>query len=297
MAMHHDQLFIDETVAAQMVLRQFPQWRHLPVRVVESSGTVNAIFRIGDGLGARFPLELTDVREARAQLQAESAAAQRFAAVAGVPAPLPLAIGDPDDGYPMPWSVHTWIDGVDATVCDPVNSLDFVDDLADLIGRMRAEDTYGQTFSGGGRGGHLPDHDEWLEICFSNSEELLDVPTLRTIWADLRELPEVDDDVMCHGDLIPPNVLIGDGRLVGVLDTGGFAPADPALDLVCAWHFFEAVSRDHLRERLHCSDVQWLRGKAWAFQQAMGLVWYYVESNPTMSRWGRRTLDRIVADN
>jgi hypothetical protein len=26
----------------------------------------------------------------------------------------------------------------------------------------------------------------------------------------------------------------------------------------------------------------------------MGLVWYYLDSNPTMSRWGRRTLDRIV---
>ena len=36
------------------------------------------------------------------------------------------------------------------------------------------------------------------------------------------------------------------------------------------------------------------RGMAWAFQQAMGLVWYYLDSNPTMSRWGMRTLDRMV---
>jgi hypothetical protein len=28
----------------------------------------------------------------------------------------------------------------------------------------------------------------------------------------------------------------------------------------------------------------------------MGLVWYYLESNPAMSRMGRRTLDRILAD-
>ena len=28
----------------------------------------------------------------------------------------------------------------------------------------------------------------------------------------------------------------------------------------------------------------------------MGLVWYYVDSNPAMSRMGRRTLDRIEAD-
>jgi hypothetical protein len=32
------------------------------------------------------------------------------------------------------------------------------------------------------------------------------------------------------------------------------------------------------------------------FQQAMGLVWYYIESNPAMSRIGQRTLECIMAD-
>src|SRR5205085_2005103 len=43
-------------------------------------------------------------------------------------------------------------------------------------------------------------------------------------------------------------------------------------------------------------DLEWERGKAWAFEQAMGLVWYYADSNPAMSRMGRRTLERIQAD-
>jgi hypothetical protein len=30
--------------------------------------------------------------------------------------------------------------------------------------------------------------------------------------------------------------------------------------------------------------------------QAMGLVWYYAESKPPMSRLGRRTLQRILAE-
>ena len=33
---------------------------------------------------------------------------------------------------------------------------------------------------------------------------------------------------------------------------------------------------------------------AWAFEQAMGLVWYYEVSNPLVSLWGRRTLDRLL---
>jgi aminoglycoside phosphotransferase (APT) family kinase protein len=114
------------------------------------------------------------------------------------------------------------------------------------------------------------------------------------VWSRLRELPRAGADVMSHGDLIPGNVLVTGDRLGGVLDTGGFGPADPALDLVSAWHLLRPGPRDVLRRTLGCDDVEWERGKAWAFQQAMGVVWYYVESNPTMSRMGRRTLARIL---
>ena len=53
--------------------------------------------------------------------------------------------------------------------------------------------------------------------------------------------------------------------------------------------------RHVLREGLRCDELEWERGKAWAFEQAMGLVWYYAHSNPAMSELGRRTLQRIQA--
>lgn len=63
-----------------------------------------------------------------------------------------------------------------------------------------------------------------------------------------------------------------------------------------AWHLLESGPRRVLRDTLGCDGLEWERGKAWAFEQAMGAVWYYAESNPAMSRMGRRTLERIVAD-
>jgi hypothetical protein len=54
--------------------------------------------------------------------------------------------------------------------------------------------------------------------------------------------------------------------------------------------------RKALREALGSDDLEWARGKAWAFQQSMGLVWYYADSNPAMAGVGRRTLDRLIAD-
>ncbi len=293
-AMHKDQLAVDVGTVRRLVDEQFPQWRALRLNRVVTAGTVNAIFRIGEDLAARFPLRPQAERHVRDWLRSEAAAMREFAEVSSVPAPRPVAIGEPGGGYPLPWSVQTWLPGADATAEDPSASTGFAQDLATLIARLRNVGTRGRKFGGQGRGGHLPDHDEWIETCLRESAGLLDVTRLRAMWAGLRTLPEVDADVMCHGDLIPPNVLVRGSRLAGVLDSGGFAAADPALDLVSAWHLLDDRPRAVLREALGCSDVQWRRGMAWAFQQAMGLVWYYAQSNPVMSRCGRRTLQRLT---
>ena len=73
--------------------------------------------------------------------------------------------------------------------------------------------------------------------------------------------------------------------------------ADPALDLVGAWHLLEAGPRQVLRDALGSGDLEWQRGRAWAFEQAMGVVWYYEDTNPAMSRMGRRTLARLIRHN
>lgn len=292
--MHRDQLTVELRTVRTLLDAQFPQLQGASIEEVHTTGTVNAIFRIGPDLAARFPLTAQDPDDALNWLRAEADASRELAEASTVPTTEPVALGEPGDGYPMPWSIQTWLPGYDATVEDPADSMDFAHDLASLIATLRGVDTRGRRFEGAGRGGHLPDHDEWLERCFRESERLLYVPRMRSMWADLKRLPEPDADAMCHGDLTPPNVLVAEGRLVGVLDGGGFGPADPALDLVAAWQLMEEAQRDTLRTTLGCSDVQWLRGTAWAFQQAMGLVWYYVDSNPSLSRWGLRTLDRIV---
>jgi aminoglycoside phosphotransferase (APT) family kinase protein len=133
-----------------------------------------------------------------------------------------------------------------------------------------------------------------METCFARSGSLLDVPRLRRIWQMLRDLPRgPGPDVMNHGDLIPGNVLVSGGRLSGILDVGGLGPADPALDLVAAWHLLGTGPRQVFRDELGCGGLDWARGQAWAFEQAMGLVWYYADSNPVMSLLGRRTLWRL----
>lgn len=296
--MHPDQLQVPVAAVRQLIAEQFPQWQTLPITPVASTGTVNALFRIGGDLVARFPLQPGPVGGVREWLAAEAAAARQLLGHTRFATPAPVAIGEPGAGYPLPWSVQTWLPGTVATdVADLAESAALAADLAEFITDVRAIDTGGKSFSGRGRGGDLRSHDEWLRTCFERSVDLLPVPRLQDVWAQLRELPRVAPDVMTHGDLTPGNLLVQDGRLVGVLDVGTLAPADPAVDLVCAWHLFEAGPRDTLRSRLGCDDLEWSRGTAWAFQQAMGLVWYYAGTNPTMSLMGRRTLRRILGDS
>ena len=295
--MHPNQLTVPHATVRRLVDAQFPEWRDLPITQVVSQGTVTALFRVGERLAARFPLEPGEVGSTRRWLESEAEAARELLGRTRFRTPEPVALGEPGEGYPLPWSVQTWLPGTAATVEDPGGSVAFAHDLAEFIAGVRAIDTRGRAFDGKGRGGDLRSHDEWMETCFERSEGLLDVPRLRRMWGVLRELPpSAAGDVMAHGDLIPGNVLVCDGRLAGVIDVGGLGPADPALDLVGAWHLLEAGPRQVLRADLDCDDLEWERGKAWAFEQAMGAVWYYVKSNPAMSLMGQRTLRRITRD-
>ena len=294
--MHENQLRVTTNMVRELLNEQFPEWAALPTARVASEGTVNAIFRIGDGLAARFPLQSGDIAGTRRWLSSEADAARELLGSTRFPVPEPLALGEPGAGYPLPWSVQTWIPGTTASQKDPSESTAFAHDLADFIEEVRSIDVRGRTFSGRGRGGDLRSHDEWMEICFEKSDRLLDVSRLRRVWARLRELPRESSDVITHGDLIPGNVLVLDGRLAGIIDVGSLGPADPALDLVSAWHLLGTEPRHALRVVLRCDDLEWERGKAWAFQQAMGAAWYYEDSNEPMSRMGHRTLERILAD-
>jgi aminoglycoside phosphotransferase (APT) family kinase protein len=257
---------------------------------------VNAIFRVGDQLTVRFPLRPDDPEATRVVLEREAEAAAELVLVCPFPTPRPVLVGAPGYGYPMPWSAQTWLDGRTATPTSCEDSPAFARDLAALIQALRATDTRGRRFAGAGRGGVLADHDVWMEECFAASEGLADTDALRHLWASLRVLPREDPDVMSHTDLIPGNLLVDSDRLVGVLDGGGFRAADPALDLVCAWHLLGTDAREVLRQELLCSDLQWARGRAWAFEQAMGVFWYYQRTNPPMAEMGRTTLSRLLGE-
>lgn len=294
--MHEDELALDDAVAARLITGRFPELGDRELRPVPGSGTVNRIFRIGEDLVARFPRLGATV----ADLRREAAALDEFAAVSPAAAPRPYGIGAATPDHPSAWSVQTWVEGDPADPTRFADSARLARDLAALIVALRRTDLRGRVFDGQGRGGELSDHDDWLTECFARSGHLVDVPRAAALWQELRTIPAAGPPAMSHRDLTPFNLLVqglgNDARLVGVLDGGGFGPADRALDLVAAWHLFDAPARRQLRDGVAAEDGEWLRGAAWALQQAMGLVWYYEHTSPDLSALGRSTMRRLLTD-
>lgn len=294
--MHDGELALETEVAARLITRRFPELRREELRPVSSTGTVNRIIRVGDGLVARFPR----LAASEPTLAREAAALDELAAASPFPAPRSYGIAAASEEFDSAWAVQSWIDGEPPGPVRAAASEAFAHDLVVLIRALRSVDVRGRVFDGNGRGGRLGDHDEWVSECLSRSAHLIDVARTAKLWAALCALPPADAPLMCHRDLTPFNLLVierdDEVRLAGVLDGGDFGPADPALDLVAAWHLLDAPTRRLVRDGVSAGEAEWQRGAGWALQQALGLGWYYEKSNPQMSALGISTVRRVLAD-
>jgi aminoglycoside phosphotransferase (APT) family kinase protein len=292
--MHQGQLDVTVELVEGLVNEQFPEWSGLTVRAVPSHGTVNALFRIGDGLVARFPILPGDAATVRQELEDEAEAARRLRAMSPYPTPEPIAIGAPGSGYPLPWAVQTWVDGTIAYDADVAGSTAFAEDLARFVLALRAQPTEGRVFTGSWRGGVLTSQDEYVAEGLERSRGMIDVDELARLWADLRTTPRTEPDAWTHRDLMPGNLLAKDGRLAGIIDVGTFTVSDPAMDLQPAWNLLDPTAREAFRTALGSDDAEWRRGMGWSFAQAIGCLWYYVETNPVMSRTAHHTLTALL---
>ena len=287
--MHPGQVDLTPAAAHALATAQFPQWRDLPITPVASGGTVNALYRLGDDIVLRLPLNpVTDP----APLIAEQHHARRIQPHVPVQVPEPLALGGPGEGYAGYWTAYRWIPGT--LPHDDVAPAD----LAAFVTALHAIDTEGRTWAAGqGRGGPLHDHDEWVRHSLARSTHLTDTTRLAAIWQACLAVPgHAGPDVWIHGDLMPGNLLVRDGRLAAVIDVGTGTAGDPAADYMPAWNLFTAGQASEYRSALQATDDAWERGRGWALLQAIGALWYYEHTNRSMFATARRTLDAILSE-
>jgi aminoglycoside phosphotransferase (APT) family kinase protein len=100
-----------------------------------------------------------------------------------------------------------------------------------------------------------------------------------------------------HGDLLPGNLLVVNGRLSAVIDFGGLNVGDPACDLQPAWNMFTGRSRRTFLDELRVDEAMRLRGRGWALSQALMALPYYWETNPGIVRQALHAVDLVLGED
>ena len=290
-ALHSDEIPIDAELVRLLVSRVMPAFADAPVRPLASSGSTNALFRLGEDLLVRLPRQPGGSET----ISKEAKWLPVLGPLLPVPVPHVVAVFEPDCGYPERWSVVRWIDGAHPEVVDPDTPVDprreelaknlatFVDALRQVeIPTVAVNNPELQSY----RGEPLATMDqgtrENIEHCRCLGDFDFDLDAAEQIWADAMTLPGAADRTTprwYHSDLAAENLLTRDGALTAVLDFGGLSVGDPTVDLVVAWEVLDPPARELFRRQIGVDEASWLRGRAWALSITL-MIWYYWTTMP-----------------
>ena len=292
--MHADEVHTDADMVRRLLAAQFPQWAALAVEPVASSGTDNALYRIGPDLVARLPR----IERVVAQVHKEHEWLPQLAPLLPLPVPMPLAIGTPGAGYPWPWSVCRWLAGENPAMDHPGAGPAVAVALARFVAALRGIDATGGPPPGAHnmfRGVPLALRDEPTRAAIAALRGMIDTDAATAAWADALRTPAwAGPPVWIHGDLAPGNVLVRGGLLAAVIDFGCLGVGDPACDLIGAWNLLSADARAAFRAEVGGDEATWARGRGWALSMALIQLPYYRDTNPALAASARHVIAQLI---
>jgi aminoglycoside phosphotransferase (APT) family kinase protein len=258
---------IDEALVRRLVADQFPAWANLQVRAVDDGGWDNRTFRLGQTLLARLP----SGGAYAAQVEKEQRWLPRLAPRLPLPIPEPVGLGRPAEGYPWPWSVYRWIDGVSARRAKAFDPVALAAALAGFLNALQAIDAGDGPRPGAHnfhRGAPLAMLDRQTRAAISAFDDRTAARTATAVWEAALADEGRGPAVWVHGDIAAGNLLIRDGALAAVIDFGTLGVGDPAGDLVIAWTLFDGPARARFRAGLALDAGTWARARGWALWKA-----------------------------
>lgn len=295
--MHADEVETAPYLVRRLLTAQFPQWAGLPIAAVPSAGTDNALYRLGDHMVVRLPR----IHWAVQLVDKEYQWLPRLVPHLPLAIPVPLARGEPGEGYPWPWAVYRWLDGEDRTPAEGPALRQMAADLAGFMRALQRIDPTGGPPAGPlnfDRGVPLGVRDQATRAAIVSLRGVLDTAALTEAWEAALAAPAWPGlPVWLHGDLKPGNFLYREGRLSAVIDFGCLGVGDPACDLQVAWNLFEGEARAAFRAALGVDEATWARGKGWALSVGVIALPYYQTTNPDLAAIARRALEAVLADH
>jgi len=215
--------------------------------------------------------------------------------------PVPLAKGPPGEGCPWHWSIYRWLEGENATIERIVDPGQAARDLAHFITSLQQIDPMHGPPPGSHnsfRGEPLALRDSETRAAIATLHSTLDADAATAAWEAALQAPAWDGPpVWIHGDLQSGNLLVERGRLSAVIDFGCLGVGDPACDVMTAWLFLSAETRDLFRAAMPVDDATWARGRGWALSVGLIALPYYQSTNPVLAGIARRAIAEVLADH
>ena len=285
--MHADEWKIDEPLVRRLLAGQFPKWADLPLRRVEPSGTVNAIFRLGEDLAVRLPRREGPTEPGSIEFDW----LPRLAPQLPVEIPVPVAQGHPAGDYPWFFEIHRWVEGASV----PVEELDAIQAARDLAALIEALQQISPVGAPLGRGIPLGERDREFQYWLAS---FTGDPRVEREWQRALAAPAWDGPpIWHHGDLDARNWLVRGGRISGVIDWGAMGVGDPACDVMVAWKLHSGSARDAFRTALPVDDATWERARGWVLSQAVAALAYYTpENNPSLYHEAEDWLKLVLSE-
>jgi aminoglycoside phosphotransferase (APT) family kinase protein len=289
--MHDDEVDTDVELVRALLRSQHPQWADLPIERVASSGTDNAMYRLGEDLAVRLPrIHWAVPNVAKEQRWLPVLAPQLPLAV-----PVPVAAGAPEERFPYPWGVVRWLPGEMASLDQLDDPMDAALRLAGFVRALRAIDTSGAPTSR--RGVPVKSSDAMVREGVAGLRGEVDGDALLAAWEDVLRAPDHEGPpVWTHGDLAYLNVLASEGRPSAVIDWGTCGVGDPACEMLVAWSLFPPDARAAYREALQIDDATWTRGKGWVLTGVYGIP-YYRDTNPALVANAIAGIESVLQDD
>ena len=284
---------IDERLVRGLLTAQHSDLASLHLRQV-ATGWDNVTYRLGDQLAVRLPR----IGGAAALITAEQTWLPWLDGHLPVAVPVPVRQGEPDAGFPWPWSVVPWVAGrtADLEALDTSQAGVFGGFLASLHQQPPAgfprNDYRGIPLTGLSEAleqrlaglADLPDGDAGLPVS---------AEAIRDLWQEAVAAPIDVSEVCIHGDLHPRNLVVSQGRLAAVLDWGDMTAGDPAADLGAAWLLFPVAAHPAIWAAYGQVTAHTLaRAKGWAVHFGTTLLTLGLDGDKVLAETGRRTLER-----
>jgi aminoglycoside phosphotransferase (APT) family kinase protein len=289
--MHADEVDTDMSLVRRLLRAQFPQWAALAMERVPSTGTDNALYRLGNDMVVRLPRIDWAVEGSRREREW----LPRLAPLLPVAIPVLLAQGTPAEGYPWEWGVYEWLEGENPTIDGIADSDSLARDVAQFVDALHRIDlTDGPPAT---RGVPLAMRDDPTRTAIAALRGLIDTEATTALWeAALQTPPWSRAPVWVHGDLAPGNLLLQGARLTAVIDFAGVGVGDPACDLIVAWNLLPVAARSVFRAALDVDDATWDRGRGWALSVALIQLPYYKDTNEALAANAGHVIREVVAD-